>query len=101
MLLYPLAIVLIIMALFEKAFGKSQYVYVCVTIFTAIPAIFDFCKTLPEGIQNALNIPAMTDLGSRIFPFFNYGLGWVVPALIGLAIGLALTAIRKNKGAAA
>ena len=101
MLLYPLSIVLIIMALFEKAFGKSQYVYACVTIFTVIPAIFDFCKTLPEGLQNALNIPAMTELGSRIFPLFSLGLGWVVPALIGLVIGLVLTAVKRGSSRAA
>ena len=59
--------------------------------------LFDFCKTLPEGIQTALNIPAMTALGQKIFPFFDLGLGWVVPALIGLVIGLVLTVANRNK----
>lgn len=98
MLLYPLATVLIIMALTEKLFGKSRYVYGAVTIGAFIPAVFDFCKTLPVGIQNALHIPAMTDFGHSIFPFFDLGLGWVVPALIGLVIGLVLTVINRGKG---
>ena len=97
MLLYPLVTVLIIMALTEKAFGKSKYVYGWVTLGAFIPAVFDFCKTLPEGIQTALNIPALTALGQKIFPFFNLGLGWVVPALIGLVIGLVLTAVNRSK----
>lgn len=97
MLLYPLVTVLIIMALTEKAFGKSKYVYGWVTLGAFIPAVFDFCKTLPEGIQTALNIPAMTALGQKIFPFFDLGLGWVVPALIGLVIGLVLTVANRNK----
>ena len=97
MLLYPLATVLIIMALCEKAFGKSKYVYGWVTLGAFIPAVFDFCKTLPEGVQTALHIPAMTELGRSIFPFFDLGLGWVVPALIGLVIGLVLTAIKRGK----
>ena len=97
MLLYPLVTVLIIMALTEKAFGKSKYVYGWVTLGAFIPAVFDFCKTLPEGIQTALNIPALTALGEKIFPFFNLGLGWVVPALIGLVIGLVLTVANRNK----
>ena len=101
MLLYPLAIVLIIMALCEKAFGGSRYVYAWTSIGAFIPAVFDFCRTLPEGVQTALNIPAMTGLGSRIFPLFDLGLGWVVPALIGLVIGLVLTAVNKNNKAAA
>jgi LIVCS family branched-chain amino acid:cation transporter len=97
MLLYPLATVLIIMALCEKAFGKSKYVYGWVTLGAFIPAVFDFCKTLPEGVQNALHIPAMTEFGRSIFPFFDLGLGWVVPALIGLVIGLAFTMISRGK----
>ena len=98
MLIYPLATVLVIMALCEKAFGKSKYVYRLVTLGAFIPAVFDFCKTLPEGIQNALNIPALTEIGRSIFPFFDLGLGWVVPALIGLVIGLVLTAVNRGKG---
>lgn len=101
MLLYPLVTVLIVMALCEKLFGKSKYVYAWVTIGAFIPAVFDFCKTLPEGIQNALNIPAMTELGRRIFPFFDLGLGWIVPALIGLVIGIVLTFVMRGKEKAA
>ena len=99
MLLYPLTISIIVLALCEKLFGKSRYVYIWVTAFTLIPAIFDFCKTLPEGVQNSLNIPAMTELGSKIFPFFDLGLGWVVPAIIGVVIGLVITAVKKGKTA--
>ena len=40
----------------------------------------------------------MTELGRRIFPFFDLGLGWVVPALIGLVIGLVLTFTMRGKG---
>jgi LIVCS family branched-chain amino acid:cation transporter len=97
MLLYPLVTVLIIMALCEKAFGKSKYVYGWVSLGAFIPAVFDFCKTLPEGIQTALHIPAMTELGRSVFPFFDIGLGWVVPALIGLVIGLVLTVVMRGK----
>jgi LIVCS family branched-chain amino acid:cation transporter len=97
MLLYPMATVLVIMALCEKLFGKSKYVYGWVTLGAFIPAVFDFCKTLPEGIQNALHIPALTELGRSIFPFFDLGLGWVVPSLIGLVIGLMLTVIMRGK----
>lgn len=99
MLIYPPAIVLIILALCEKAFAGSKYVYAWASVGSLIPAFFDFCKTLPEGAQNALNIPALTDLGRSIFPFFDLGLGWVVPALIGLVIGLIITFAKKGKTA--
>jgi LIVCS family branched-chain amino acid:cation transporter len=68
-----------------------------VTLGAFIPAVFDFCKTLPEGVQTALHIPAMTELGRSIFPFFDLGLGWVVPALIGLVIGVVLTLVNRGK----
>ena len=97
MLLYPMVTVLVLAALFEKRFGKSAYVYRGVIIGAFIPAVFDFCKTLPEGIQAALGIPAMTELGARIFPLFGAGLGWIVPSLIGLIAGLVLTKTRKAK----
>ncbi|MBE6041610.1 MAG: branched-chain amino acid transport system II carrier protein [Clostridiales bacterium] len=99
MLLYPLATVLIIMALTEKLFGGSKYVYRWVTLGAFIPAVFDFCKTLPEGIQTVMNIPALTSLGSKLFPFFDLGLGWIVPSFIGLAIGVIMMKTRgKGQG---
>ena len=90
MLLYPLVITLVVTALFEKYFGGSRYVYRCVTAGAFIAAVFDFAKTLPEAVQTALNIPAMTAFAGKVFPFFDLGLGWAVPSLIGLAIGLVL-----------
>lgn len=95
MLLYPLVTVLIVMALLEKTFDKSRYVYVCTTIGAFIPAVFDCLKTMPEGIQAALGIPALTEIGSRLFPFFDLGLGWVVPSVIGCIIGLVLKKIKN------
>lgn len=89
MLIYPLAITLTILALFDKVIGGSKYIYVCVTVLTAIPAVFDFLK--------AIGVSAVSELGSKIFPFFDLGLGWVVPALIGLVIGVVLTLINKGK----
>ncbi len=100
MLLYPLATVMIVMALTERLFGRSKYVYRWVTLGAFIPALFDFCKTLPEGIQTALNIPAMTALGSKIFPLFDLGLGWIVPSLIGLALGIVMMKTRGENPAA-
>ena len=93
MLLYPLTITIVILALCEKLFGKSQYVYQWVTIGALIPAVFDFLKTL--GIES------VNTLGGKIFPFFDLGLGWVVPSIIGLVIGLILTKVKGNENKAA
>ena len=89
MLIYPLAITLTILAIFDKLFGGSRWVYICVTVLTAIPAVFDCLKTL--------GVSGVAELGSKIFPFYDLGLGWAVPALIGLVIGLLVTVITKGK----
>ena len=90
MFIYPLAIVLIILAFSEKLFKSDRRVYKCVTLFTGIAAVFDFFKTLPSGVQKALGFDRLTAFVSGILPFFNLGLGWVVPAVIGFLIGLTL-----------
>ncbi len=99
MLLYPLVIVLVIAALFEKFFNKSKYVYQWLTIGAFIPAVFDFLKTLPAGLQSNLNIPAITEFASKVFPLFDMGLGWIVPSIIGLVIGLVITFAKQKKTA--
>ncbi|MCQ2419640.1 MAG: branched-chain amino acid transport system II carrier protein [Clostridia bacterium] len=90
MLIYPPAITLIILALCGKLFGHDRTVYVCVTAFTWAAALFDFFKTLPEAIQTALHLDALTGFASRYLPLFDLNLGWLVPAAIGLALGLIL-----------
>ena len=95
MLLYPLVITLVLMALTERTFGGSRHVYRCVTAFAFIAAIFDFAKTLPEGVQTALGVPAMTEFAGKVLPFFALGLVWLVPSLVGLAIGLAINKLKE------
>lgn len=90
MFLYPLAITLIVLALTEKLFGKDRIVYACVTGFTCVAALFDLFKTLPEAVQNTLHLQPVVSFAAKYLPFFELGLGWVVPAAIGLAIGLII-----------
>jgi len=96
MFLYPLAITLILLALCGKWFDHDRSVYVSVTAFTLAAALFDFAKTLPEGLQNGLHLDTIIVLAQKILPWFDLNLGWVVPALVGLIVGLVLRAIRKR-----
>ncbi len=82
MFIYPLVITIILLSIFGRAFGHDRNVYVWVTAFTFAAAIFDFF--------NALGVSSIAGIGRMILPFFDLGLGWVVPALIGLVIGLVL-----------
>ena len=87
MFIYPLVITLILLAIFGNLFGQDRTVYIWVTFFTFIAALFDFF--------NALGIRSAAEIGKKVLPFFDLGLGWLVPAFIGLIIGLIL---RKKAG---
>ena len=97
MFLYPLAITLTILALSEKLFNKSKYVYCSVTIFTGIAAFFDLIKTLPSEIVNSLHLQSIIDFVGKVLPLYDLNLGWIIPALIGLIIGIIITYIKNKK----
>lgn len=93
MFLYPLSITLILLALCGKLFDHSRVVYISVTAFTGIAALFDLFKSLPAALQTG-PVAGAVAFANRFLPFFSLNLGWVVPALMGLALGLLL---RKGK----
>ena len=93
MFLYPLSISLIVLALTGRLFDHDRAVYISVTLFTGIAALFDLAKTLPADLQPE----GMLRLGELILPFYDLNLGWVIPALLGLAIGLLIRGLRKKK----
>lgn len=96
MFLYPLAITLILLGIFGNMFGHSKYVYGFVTGFTLFAAIFDFFGALPEYAVKALHIGGVLNFVNKWLPLSGYGLGWIVPAIIGLIIGLTVMKTRKT-----
>ena len=97
MFIYPLTITLILLALCGRWFEYDRRVYVCVTVFTLTAALFDLFKALPAGAQTALGLDRAVAWAEKILPWFNLNFGWVVPALIGLALGLLLRAVTKKR----
>jgi LIVCS family branched-chain amino acid:cation transporter len=97
MFLYPLAISLVILALCEPIY-TSKKVYQWVTGLTMFAALFDLIKTLPSGLYNLVSGDAIGAFASQLLPFYDYGFGWLLPALIGLVIGIFLTERDKKKG---
>lgn len=81
--IYPLAIVLIVLSLLRPVIGESSLMYQLSIIFTGVFALY-------EGISSiGVSVPAVTSI-LQTSPFFEQGLGWVVPALIGGAAGYLL-----------
>ena len=60
--LYPLAITLILLALFGNLFHHDRAVYVSVTAFTCIAALFDLAKALPANLKTALHLDGAVGL---------------------------------------
>lgn len=83
MLLYPLAIVLIALAMSEKFFGGAREVYVGAITAAFLAAVFDFIAALPFGID--------VSFAGKFLPFYKLGLGWVVPSIIGSIAGLIIS----------
>ena len=97
MLIYPPAIVLILLALTGKLFEHDRRIYRCVTAFTWAVAVFDFFKTLPEGVQTFLHLDQAVELAGKLLPLFNLNLGWVVPAVTGLMLGILFRQIARER----
>ena len=97
MFLYPLAITLILLALTGNLFGHDRRVYISVTVFTFIAALFDLVKTLPSSVQSSLRLEGVVRLGKMILLWFDLNLGWIVPACVGLILGLIIRKAKKKQ----
>ena len=99
MLIYPPAIALIALAFIGKHFQHDRAVYIAVMIGTWAAAIFDCMKTLPAAVQASLHLEPLIAFADRYLPLFEKNLGWLLPALIGFVIGLAIHLSKKKKAA--
>lgn len=98
MFLYPLTITLILLCLFGHLFHYDRRVFISVTVFTFVPAVIDFINALPAGIFSAIGGNAIVSVFDWL-PLFSFGMGWVIPACVGLLLGLALHAANKRRAA--
>lgn len=96
MFLYPLAIVLVLLSLFGRLFGYDRHVFRWVTVLTLLAALFDLMNTLPEAVQTALRLDVPIGFAQKFLPLFDLGMGWIVPAAVGLVIGLILHFVRPH-----
>ena len=97
MFLYPLAISLIALTFLSGLFGGDQAVFAWTTGFTAAGAIFDFLRALPDAVKDGTWIGRAADFGSGLLPFSAIGFGWICPAVIGFAIGMAVHFVKRKR----
>ncbi|HCE12604.1 MULTISPECIES: branched-chain amino acid transport system II carrier protein [unclassified Enterococcus] len=95
MFIYPLAITLILLAIISPLFGHRASVYRMTTYFTLIAAIIDGLNACPALIKDTAFVQAILRFAENYLPFFQIGMGWVTPAIIGFIIGLCWTWFKK------
>ena len=78
--IYPVAIMLIILAMVNRVINGSRAVYSLTILFTATISILDALG------QVGLQFGFVSTLLKKL-PLYEQGLGWVIPALLGLVIG--------------
>lgn len=90
MFLYPIAIVLILLGLASSFFGNKQKVYTVSVAFTFFVSVIDGYNALKDSLPNAAVsfLDVVDSAYAAYLPFYDIGLGWIVPAVIGAAIGL-------------
>lgn len=88
--IYPIAIVLIALAMLEKFVKQSQAVYGCAILVTGVISVVDALS------QAGLEITFLVKLFSKL-PLYSQGLGWIVPAIIGAGVGYVWQLLVKDK----
>ncbi|ASK62014.1 branched-chain amino acid transport system II carrier protein [Virgibacillus phasianinus] len=87
--IYPIAIVLIILTFIQGLFHGARAVYQGAILLTAVTSLYDGL------VAYGLDLSSVTPLMEKL-PFFELGLGWIVPALIGAIIGFAIDKIAQD-----
>ncbi|WP_018213090.1 branched-chain amino acid transport system II carrier protein [Desulfitobacterium hafniense] len=91
---YPIIIVLIMLALLHNFFKGKRAVYVWTTGIIVLFVILDTLCDL--GASLGINLAFIRD-GLNLLPFYHLGLGWLIPAVLTLVLSVVFTANKSVK----
>ena len=95
MFLYPLAMVLILLSVFSNFFNRDSRIYFFVVLFTVAPALGDMVVSFPKVVSASTFGQSVASLRAML-PLSALGLSWLVPALVGLVLGLAVHFVKPQ-----
>lgn len=105
MLLYPLAIVLMLLTFLSPLFNDSRIVYASATVVTFMISLIDGLKTFCQlfGLEYFGWMKPIVSFYETALPFYSEGLGWLLPVLIiilltGIFVRLAGVFVNKYEG---
>ena len=87
--LYPLAVTLILMTLWEHFHSCPQKTFVVVTLFTAAGAVLDTLCMMSD-LAKLFHAQSLVSWASRVMPMASYNMIWIPAALAGLIVSLLL-----------
>ncbi|WPC17299.1 branched-chain amino acid transport system II carrier protein [Pediococcus inopinatus] len=96
MFLYPLAMALILLSVLSPLFKRDPVVYKFVVTFTVIPALFDMMAAFPPVVSQSALGKLMANFQQSYLPLAKYGLDWLLPALLGMVLGVACHLVKQH-----
>ncbi|MFD2630580.1 branched-chain amino acid transport system II carrier protein [Oceanobacillus kapialis] len=104
MLLYPLAIVLMLLAFLSGLFQHRHAVYIVTMAVTLLVSVTDGLKSLCNSLGIAYFdwLTPILSFYEKVLPLYNQGLGWLLPALVIIllaSVGLRLFHITAKTSA--
>lgn len=90
--IYPVAIVLILLSFGFRDGKRWRSVYVCAISLTGVISVM-------LSLEQA-GVTVLHQIMSKL-PLYTTGLGWIVPALVGVVIGVVLAVLNKRESSKA
>ncbi len=97
MFLYPLAIVLIFVGLISPFFHDDRRIYFIPMVFTLFASVGDALNAMPDMIKMQPAVQGMLEFYKAYLPFFQIGMGWIVPAVLGLCVSFIVYLMARPK----
>ncbi|MBE6052583.1 MAG: branched-chain amino acid transport system II carrier protein [Clostridium sartagoforme] len=87
--IYPIAIMLIVLSMFDSIFNEDKLIYSLTILFTGIVSIIDALGQV--GVSLGLISKSITFL-----PLYKEGLAWLIPAIVAITLGLVIKIIKER-----
>lgn len=89
--IYPMAIVLIVLAFLHPWIAKWRFVYPVTILMTGLTSVFYILGTL--GVKMGVITTVLKSL-----PLYKEQLVWIIPAIFGLAVGILSSILLPKRG---
>ena len=93
---YPIVIVLVLLGLTVYDAPAAKQLYRGTLLLTIVPALLDFVVKLPKQISGSAFGQAIANIQSHL-PFYDIGLTWIIPSIIGFLISWIYYMLRYRK----